>query len=347
MAGRVHWYCGNAKASTESTKATVTLSRCQLIGTLFFFTAMSYFFSLVLRPACDCAQPGLLVRADASDAVARPVVEARVHHSTTSTSTAHPDAASNAGATLLTTLGRNVDAPPPLPAESATYAAHGSHLQDPTSSTSPPPSPSETSIPVGPVTPPLCSIKSVNGLSAAPAPSSVDCAAHGLRQRDAPAAIIDSFLLSYESDALFLRLLELENVVDTFVIVESRESFTGQRRTTLWDTHGYCFDRCVRCLSVACLAAHFFTLHCNGRTDGLAVLHTTWLKNLMHRHHGSAKHGSAISWQLGQLWPHKTSLMMDSRRTKFSLPCRISTSFLGPRHTLLQNTARDTILRSA
>ena len=159
----------------------------------------------------------------------------------------------------------------------ATHAAYCSRLQDPTSSSSPPPSPSETPFPVGPVTPPPCSIDSVKLLSAAPVPSSIDCAAHGLRQRDAPAAIIDSFLLSYESDALFLRLLELENVVDTFVIVESRESFTGNRRSTLWDTHGSCFDRCVMLpeLSLARLAGNFATLYCDGRADGLGVLYTT------------------------------------------------------------------------
>ena len=145
-------------------------------------------------------------------------------------------------------------------------------LQDATPSTSPPPSASETPFPVGPVTPPPCSIKSVDSLIAAPAPPSIDCAAHGFRKRAAPAAIIDAFLLSYESDALFLRLLELENVVDTFVIVESRESFTGQRRDTLWDSHGSCYDRCVMHDSMP-RSALGLMLQCNGAA-GLDVLST-------------------------------------------------------------------------
>ena len=143
-------------------------------------------------------------------------------------------------------------------------------LQDPSPSSSPLPSPSPTSIPDEPTTLPPCPIDTVKLLKFAPTPRAVDCAAHGFMRRAAPAAIIDAFLLSYEVDALFLRLLELENVVDTFVIVESRESFTGERRSILWDTHGSCFERCAtaKCLIIAPHLPH--SLHAIERTRSWA-----------------------------------------------------------------------------
>ena len=118
MAGSVFWPGGNTRTSSESTKTTITLSRCQLIGALLFFTALSFFFSLVLRPACESAQPGFLVRADASAAVARPAVAAAAIAHPTSTSTAHPVVAGNVGLTPVTIPGGNFDAPPPVPTKS-------------------------------------------------------------------------------------------------------------------------------------------------------------------------------------------------------------------------------------
>lgn len=82
-------------------------------------------------------------------------------------------------------------------------------------------------------------------LRAAPAPV-IDCEALGLRRRAHPATIIDAVLLSTEADILALRLLELDSVVDTFAILESREAHSGRQRPVLWDTHEACFQRWSR-----------------------------------------------------------------------------------------------------
>ena len=90
-----------------------------------------------------------------------------------------------------------------------------------------------------------CPIGDLWQLRAAPAPA-IDCAAHGLHRRVHPATIVDAMLLSTEADILALRLLELDGVVDTFVIVESREAISGRQRPVLWDTHEACFQRWSR-----------------------------------------------------------------------------------------------------
>jgi beta-1,4-mannosyl-glycoprotein beta-1,4-N-acetylglucosaminyltransferase len=92
---------------------------------------------------------------------------------------------------------------------------------------------------------PACPLGDLRQLIAVPAPR-IDCAAYGLKRRAHAATVIDAVLLSSEADILTLRLLELDSVVDTFVILESRVSHSGQQRPVLWDTHEGCFQRWSR-----------------------------------------------------------------------------------------------------
>jgi hypothetical protein len=88
-----------------------------------------------------------------------------------------------------------------------------------------------------------CALGNMWLLRSAPPPSPVICENLGLRRREKTATIIDAFLLSSEADILLLRLLELDSVVDTFVVVESRESFSGNQLPLLFETYEGCFDR--------------------------------------------------------------------------------------------------------
>lgn len=88
-----------------------------------------------------------------------------------------------------------------------------------------------------------CRLGAVAALMALPAPPPVDCAALGLQQRAQRAALIDTVMLNNEAEVLLLRLLELDAVVDAFVVVESSSTFTGLPKALVLDEHAACFSR--------------------------------------------------------------------------------------------------------
>ncbi len=88
-----------------------------------------------------------------------------------------------------------------------------------------------------------CRLGAVAALVAVPAPAPVDCASLGLQQRAHRAALIDTVMLNNEAEVLLLRLLELDAVVDAFVVVESSTTFTGLPKALVLDEHAECFRR--------------------------------------------------------------------------------------------------------
>ena len=76
-----------------------------------------------------------------------------------------------------------------------------------------------------------------------PPPSTTDCAAIGLFPRAHRATLIDTVMVNNEAEVLLLRLLELDSVVDAFVVVESRNTFTGLAKNLVLDEFAGCFKR--------------------------------------------------------------------------------------------------------
>lgn len=55
------------------------------------------------------------------------------------------------------------------------------------------------------------------------------------RLRSRPARMVDVVLFAFDADALEVRLHELSDVVDAFILVEATVTFRGQRKPIVWD----------------------------------------------------------------------------------------------------------------
>ncbi len=60
---------------------------------------------------------------------------------------------------------------------------------------------------------------------------------HGWKVREKPVKVYDAFLFSNELDILEIRLQELKDVVDKFVIIESNTTFTGVEKPFMLSDH--------------------------------------------------------------------------------------------------------------
>ncbi|KAH8915302.1 glycosyltransferase family 17 protein [Atractiella rhizophila] len=58
------------------------------------------------------------------------------------------------------------------------------------------------------------------------------CALHGWKMRDKEAMVVDATLISSEVELMQVRMRELEDVVDVWVVVESNGTFTGKEKGT-------------------------------------------------------------------------------------------------------------------
>ena len=75
-------------------------------------------------------------------------------------------------------------------------------------------------------------------------PALVNCAAHGFTSRGLPRPLlIDAFPLSYETNVLLLRLLEIGDTVDAFVIIESDTTHSGVPRNLTFPELAPCLGR--------------------------------------------------------------------------------------------------------
>lgn len=63
------------------------------------------------------------------------------------------------------------------------------------------------------------------------------CALHGWERRDTHVRVWDATIFSVELDLLEIRLRELYNVVDHFIIIESETTFTGRPKPLLFAQH--------------------------------------------------------------------------------------------------------------
>jgi beta-1,4-mannosyl-glycoprotein beta-1,4-N-acetylglucosaminyltransferase len=71
------------------------------------------------------------------------------------------------------------------------------------------------------------------------------CARHGLpvfERRDRPRKVYDLFLFNAEFDWLEIRLNELRNHVDHFIILESSQTFTGHEKPLYYQNSSECFS---------------------------------------------------------------------------------------------------------
>jgi beta-1,4-mannosyl-glycoprotein beta-1,4-N-acetylglucosaminyltransferase len=79
---------------------------------------------------------------------------------------------------------------------------------------------------------------------ASTAPPPIDCPALGLSNSRRPRPfIIDAFLISYETQTLLLRLLEIAETVDAFVILESDTTHSGRPRNFTFPSLAPCLNR--------------------------------------------------------------------------------------------------------
>ena len=67
------------------------------------------------------------------------------------------------------------------------------------------------------------------------------CSRQGLAPRPVPAVLLDAVLFSAEANMLFTRLVELEPVVDKFIVLESPMTFSGHSKPLLFQQSAHCF----------------------------------------------------------------------------------------------------------
>lgn len=89
-----------------------------------------------------------------------------------------------------------------------------------------------------------CPLEGVNALIAPPRPRPVVCSDFGLMPRPRPTVLIDAFLFNNEARTLLLRMLEASSVVDKFIVLEARETFTHLPKKAWYaDQYAPCFAR--------------------------------------------------------------------------------------------------------
>lgn len=83
--------------------------------------------------------------------------------------------------------------------------------------------------------PPKLTLRLNYGVSALPAPAM--CARYGWRARKGKVKVYDVFIFSIEMDLLELRIRELYDVVDHFIVLESDVMFTGNPKATVFSDY--------------------------------------------------------------------------------------------------------------